>query len=214
MRTRKKSLRNLAVRNPLFKKHWSDWRLREKKTTTYEEQDHDKVAEYKYEIADIPPENIAYVDETGIDSYFYREYGYSPRGQLIRGRIKGRKYMRSSIVAAQMGGEIIAPCQYTGTMTHKLFEKWFQDHLLPALPKGTVIVMDNASFHRKEQLYCLAQKSECYLIFLPPYSPELNPIEHFWAWLKRTLRKILPKLDSLDEAIFAAFYFRRQLSSA
>ena len=150
------------------------------------------------------------MDETGIERYLYREYGYGPRGQLVYDRIKGCKYMRSSIVAAQMGNEILAPCQYTGTMNHELFEKWFQEHLLSALPKGTVIVMDNASFHRKEQLYSLAQKSGCYLIFLPPYSPELNPIEHFGAWLKRTLRRILPKLDSLDQAIFAAFFFREQ----
>lgn len=188
-------------------------KITRKKATTYEEQSYDKVAEYKYEIADIPPENIAYVDETGIDCYLYREYGYGPRGQLVHDRIKGRKYMRTSIVAALMGNEIIAPCQYTGTMNHELFEKWFQEHLLPALPKGTVIMMDNASFHRKEQLYCLAQKSGCYLIFLPPYSPELNPIDRFWAWLKRTLRRILPKLDSLDQAIFAAFFFREQLTS-
>jgi len=188
-------------------------KITRKKATTYEEQSYDKVAEYKYEIADIPPENIAYVDETGIDCYLYREYGYGPRGQLVHDRIKGRKYMRTSIVAAQMGNEIIAPCQYTGTMNHEWFEKWFQEHLLSALPKGTVIVMDNASFHRKEQLYSLAQKSGCYLIFLPPYSPELNPIEHFWAWLKRTLRRILPKLVSLDQAIFAAFFFRKQLTS-
>lgn len=58
--------------------------------------------------------------------------------------------------------------------------------------------MDNASFHRKKQLYYLAQKQECTVVFLPPYSPELNPIEHFWAWLKRTLSKIIPILDSFD----------------
>lgn len=171
------------------------------------------MAEYKYEIADIPPENIAYVDETGIDRYLYREYGYAPRGQLVHARVKGRKYERTGVVAAKMGDELIAPSQYTGTMDHERFEDWFENILLPELPGGTVIVMDNASFHRKEPLYSLAQKRNCYVIFLPPYSPELNPIEHFWAWLKRTLCKILPKLDSLLEAIFAAFYFRRQLAS-
>ena len=82
MHTKEKSLRNSTAVSPPFKKHWSGWRWREKKTTTYEEQDRDKVAEYKYEIADIPPENIAYVDETGIERYFYREYGYGPRGAV------------------------------------------------------------------------------------------------------------------------------------
>lgn len=156
------------------------------------------------------PEKIAYVDETGIDSYQYREYGYAPRGELLLDRISGRKYARTGIVAAQMGKEIFAPCRYDGTMNYKLFEDWFENHLLQELPKETVIVMDNASFHRKEPLYCLAEKYNCCLIFLPPYSPELNPIEHFWSWLKRTLRKILPKLSSFDEALFAAFYFRNQ----
>ncbi|MDE7054840.1 MAG: transposase [Oscillospiraceae bacterium] len=61
-----------------------------------------------------------------------------------------------------------------------MFEDWFEHHLLSALPKETVIMMDNASFHRKEQLYCLAQKYCCSLIFLPPYSLDLNPIKHFW----------------------------------
>lgn len=199
------------MRSQRYTRRSNDCILREKKTVTYEEKDYDKIAEYKYEIAGIPPETIAYVDETGIDSYYYREYGYSPEGQPVHGRIRGRKYARTGIVAAQMGDAIIAPCQYSGTMNHELFEDWFENTLLPALPEGTVIVMDNASFHRKKQLYCLAQEHGCYVIFLPPYSPDLNPIEHFWSWLKRTLRKILPKLVSLDLSIFAAFYFRDKL---
>ncbi len=151
------------------------------------------------------------MDEVGIEQYLYRQYGYAPRGELVHGLIKGRKYARVGIVAALMGNEVIAPCRYHGTMDHELFEDWFENHLLPAIPKGTVIVMDNASFHRKEQLYCLAQKHERFLIFLPPYSPELNPIEHLWAWLKRCLQKILPLLISFDDALFAAFYFRNSL---
>lgn len=183
-----------------------------KKQMTYQEQDAGKVAAYKKEIAGIPPENIAYVDETGIDSYLYRKYGYAPRGKIVVGRIRGRRYARTGIVAAKMGNDILAPCSYNGTMNHGLFEDWFEKQLLPVLPKGTAIVMDNASFHRKNQLRCLAQKYECTLIFLPPYSPEFNPIEHFWAWLKHTLSNILPLLPSLDDAIFAAFYFREQLA--
>ena len=153
------------------------------------------------------------MDETGIDRYLYREYGYAPTGQLIHAQIRGRKYARTGIVAAQRGDEILAPCRYSGTMDHELFEEWFQVNLLPELSQNTIIVMDNASFHRKKKLQELASQHGCSLIFLPPYSPELNPIEHLWAWLKRTLRKILPKLDSFDDALFAAFYFREKLGS-
>jgi len=181
-----------------------------KKTTHYQEQDYDKVAAYKYEIADAEPDNIVYVDETGIDQYLYRAYGYASRGELVHGLIRGRRYARVGIVAAKQGDEIIAPCCYQGTMNHVMFEYWFQDHLLPALPKGTVIVMDNASFHRKEKLYRVAQRHHCFLIFLSPYSPELNPIEHVWAWLKRCISDILPLLDSFDQALWATFFFRKK----
>ncbi len=151
------------------------------------------------------------MDETGIDRYLYREYGYAPKGEPVHGLIHGRRYARTGIVAAKMGDEVIAPCCYQGTMNHVMFEYWFKYQLLPALPKGTVIVMDNASFHRKGKLYRIAQKYHCFLIFLSPYSPELNPIEHFWAWLKRRLPDILPHLPSFDLALFAAFYFRKAL---
>ena len=121
------------------------------------------------------------------------------------GQISGRKYKRCGIVAAKMGDKILAPFQYSGTMNSSLFEFWFTNQLLPSLEKGTVIVMDNASFHSKGRLFSAAQNGSCKLLFLPPYSPELNPIEKFWAWLKRCLRKILPSLASFDDAILTAF---------
>ena len=104
-----------------------------------------------------------------------------------------------------MTDKILAPLQYNGTMDSQLFEFWFSNQLLPSLEKGTVIVMDNASFHSQKRLFSVAQNAGCKLIFLPPYSPELNPIEKFWAWLKRFLRKILPSVPSFDDALSAAF---------
>jgi len=145
------------------------------------------------------------VDECGIDTYLYREYGYAPRGKRVFGVISGRKYKRLGIVAAKIENKIFAPMQYSGTMNSNLFEFWFSNQLLPSLKSGTVIVMDNASFHSKKRLYSAAQAAHCKLFFLPTYSPELNPIEKFWAHLKRCLRNILPFSASLDAALHTAF---------
>lgn len=177
----------------------------QKKATRYQEQDKKKVAAYQAEISAYPMEKIAYVDECGIDTYLYREYGYAVRGQKVFSRISGRKYKRCGIVAAQMNGRILAPLQYRGTMDSSLFEFWFANQLLPILEKGCVVVMDNASFHCKTRLFSVAQNAGIILIFLPPYSPELNPIEHFWAWLKRQLRKCLPASPSFNDALFHTF---------
>ena len=139
-----------------------------KKATRYREQEPEKVAAYQEEIKDIPPEKIAYVDECGIDTYLYREYAYAPRGQKIFDQISGRKYKRCGIVAARIADRILAPLQYSGTMDSTFFEFWFSEKLLPSLEKGTVIVMDNASFHSKKRLISVAQNAGYKLIFLPP----------------------------------------------
>ena len=148
------------------------------------------------------------MDETGIDTCIYREYGWSECGKPVVGTISGRKFKRTSVVAAQMGRSIFSPMQYQGTMDSTLFERWFGEYLLPSLPPNTVIVMDNASFHRKSKLLTMAETAGFRLIFLPPYSPELNPIENFWAWLKRFLRKVLPAHRSFDDALRSAFQVR------
>jgi len=118
------------------------------------------------------------------------------------GEVSGCRYKRAGIVAAKLGREIIAPLVFDGTMGYGLFGRWISQCLLPVLPEHTVTVMDNASFHRKKKLHILARKAHRTLLFLPPYSPEPNPIEDFWSWLKRRLRKMFPTCLSFDDALF------------
>ena len=174
-----------------------------KKTTRYKEQDPEKVAEYEAAVREIAMDKRVYVDEAGFDSYLLREYARAPKGQKIYEKIQGRKYQRTSIVAAQCGRKIIAPLEYQGTMHGDFFEAWFEKHLLPELSQGAVIILDNASFHRKKRLYEIAELHNVKIIFLPPY--ELNPIEHFWHWLKKTTADTLKKCSNLYLAIFTAF---------
>jgi len=179
--------------------------LHEKKTIRYKEQEQEKVKEYQEKIKDIPKEKIAYIDESGIDSCLYREYAYAARGEKVYGEILGRKFQRTNIVAAKLGHKILAPMQYNGTTDSVLFEYWFERYLLPCLPEDAVIIMDNAAFHRKKKLFKIAEKHRKTLIFLPPYSPELNPIEKFWSFLKHWLRMNIRLFDSLDNAISSIF---------
>jgi len=141
----------------------------------------------------------------GMDTFVYREYAYSQRGSKVIGRISGRKYKRCGLVAGKLGKEIVAPLQYEGSMDSALFEQWFETCLMPAIPPSSTIVMDNASFHRKSKLVPLAQEHGHGIIFLPPYSPELNDVERFWAWLKRKLEKVMHQYDGFDEALCYCF---------
>lgn len=171
----------------------------------YRERDEEKRKNFCAVIAQLDAKNIVYVDETGIDKYLYRPYAWAPKGQICPGKISGRKYERTSIVAGLCGKKILAPLQYSGTMDSSLFKYWFVEMLLPSLHTGCVIVMDNASFHQKAILAELAACHDCSVLFLPPYSPDLNPIEHFWAFLKARLRNILSHFHSLDDALMDCF---------
>jgi transposase len=146
-----------------------------------------------------------YVDECGIDRYLYREYAYSPRGEKVAAKISGRKFKRTNIIAGICQGEWVAPMTYESTTDSILFEFWFENCLLNEVESGSVIVLDNATFHRKSVIPELALRKNCRVLFLPPYSPDLNPIEKKWAWLKGRLRNILNDFDSFYHALTTCF---------
>ena len=92
-------------------------------------------------------------------------------------------------------------------MDSDFFEKWFKEMFLKEVKENKVIVMDNATFHRKSKLYdlCKNTNKNLRLIFLPPYSPELIPIEKYWAILKRKLKKIDKNVKGFKESIYKLF---------
>jgi len=123
-----------------------------KKSLCYQEQSPEKVKEYEEKIKDIQPDRIVYIVKTGIDTYLYREYARAPIGKKAIGKIRGRKYQRVGIVASKTGHKIMAPFEYSETMNIDLFEGWFENCLLPVLPKNAVIVMRNCQASAKHFL--------------------------------------------------------------
>jgi transposase len=153
----------------------------------------------------ISPETLVYVDEAGFDQYLYREYARAPRGETVIAKISGRKFKRINIVAGICQGKWVSPLEYSRSTDSVLFEFWFENCLLKEVNEGSTIILDNAAFHKKYVLPDLAKKHKCEVLFLPPYSPDLNPIEKKWAWLKRKLREILHDFQSFDDALWSAF---------
>jgi transposase len=119
------------------------------------------------------------------------------RGEKVFSSISGYKYHRINIVAGLHCGQIIAPMEYCGSTDHIVFETWFEHVLLRELPAGSTIVMDNASFHRKDALNKLARYANCTIAFLPPYSPDYNPIEKKWANMKAFWRSYTAKYENI-----------------
>jgi transposase len=126
----------------------------------------------------------------------YREHGRALRGKKILGEVCGKKFQRISIIAGKCGRSVYSPFVHKETTTSSLFNAWLEQGLLPEIGTGKVIVMDNASFHKGQRTRELIERSGNILVFLPPYSPDLNPIEKFWGWLKRKIRSIMSDLPS------------------
>ena len=130
----------------------------------------------------------------------YREYGRAPRGERIYQIVAGSRRERTSIISASQHHKLVAPMVFQGHCHTEVVDVYFEKVLLPVLPPGSVIVLDNASFHQSPKLLQRVEAAGCHLLFLPPYSPDLNPIEHLWAALKTRLRPNLP--HSADPFLF------------
>lgn len=152
---------------------------------------------------------MVYLDEAGVDDTEDYPYGYGYRSERFHALKLGHRTQRISMIAGWCNRTVMAPMTFEGYCDTALFEAWVEQRLVPELNPGQVVVMDNASFHKSQRTHDLIEQAGCTLLFLPPYSPDLNKIEKFWAQLKHHLRKTLNQFQALWDAVDHAF---RQLS--
>lgn len=194
-------------RHPQCKESFENYA--KKTTIRYAERDEQKRQEFIDEIEALPEDTeLHYCDESGFDEYYAREYGYAVRGVKVVNEVSGKHFARTSIVAAKCGDDIIAPFAFKGTMNGDLFEGWLEYVYVPSLinPANVVLIIDNASAHRKYNILDIAEEFGFRVIFLPPYSPDLNKtIENFWANVKRRLRFHMHEFETFLDALCHAF---------
>jgi transposase len=123
-----------------------------------------------------------------------RERGWQIRGKRLFGEKSGnRKGKRITVIGAINGrkGKLLAPIYFEGSTDTEVFNVWIKDYLLPEIKnQKKVIIMDNASFHKNEKTRELVEKAGHKLLYLPPYSPDLNPIEQRWFHIKNKVRSV------------------------
>lgn len=149
------------------------------------------------------------VDESGMDERDDYGYGWCERGvrfeALKSGRRSGRVNMYAfggaKLYAAYCQKQLSAPFTVEGACNRIVFETWLETCLVPVLEPGQVVILDNAAFHHGGRIAALIEAAGCRLLYLPPYSPDLNRIEKCWAWLKSRIRKGLSSSASLRQTI-------------
>jgi transposase len=132
-------------------------------------------------------------------------------GERVCGKIPGTHYGRTSVVGAiNANNEFFAGFAFKGYMNGGLFCGWLEEVFAPALknPKKSVLLLDNASHHPKDEIKAIADEYEFKVIFLPKYSPDLNKIEKYWANIKNWLRLHLQKFESFWDGLIRAFGVR------
>lgn len=107
------------------------------------------------------------------------------------------------MIAGYRNGQLIAPFTIEGACNRTVFETWLESCLIPVLQAGEWVILDNATFHHGGRIAELIEAKGAQVVYLPPYSPDLNRIEKCWAWLKSRIRKQRRSTTSVREAMEA-----------
>jgi transposase len=165
---------------------------RKTKSVHAAERDRPDVAEARREwpgrVAGVGPTDLMFLDETGANTTMHRTHGYAPAGERVVDSSPLGGWQSVTFVGALTADGVVAPWALEGAMNGDWFRAYVEQVLVPALRPGMVVVMDNLPCHKVPGVAEAIHAAGCRLEYLPPYSPDLNPIENAFSKLKRGLR--------------------------
>jgi transposase len=147
-------------------------------------------------------EQLVFLDETGVTTSMTRRYGRAPKGERCVDHTPHGHWHTNTFIAALRADRLEAPWLLDGPMNGEAFLHYIQEVLGPTLQPGDIVVADNLSSHKVAGVREAVEACGAHIIFLPPYSPDLNPIENFFAKFKALLRKAAERhFDTLVDRI-------------
>ena len=151
---------------------------------------------------DLEPSRLVFIDETWASTNMARTHGRAPRGQRLRAAIPHGHWKTTTFVAGIRTSGMVAPMVLDGPINGELFQAYVDQVLVPELRPGDIVVMDNLGSHKGAGVREAIEAAGASLLYLPPYSPDFNPIENAFAKLKAMLRKAGERtVDGLWSAI-------------
>ena len=151
---------------------------------------------------DLDPDRLVFIDETWASTNMARTRGRAPRGERLRAAIPHGHWKTTTFVAGLRNSGMVAPMVLDGPINGIAFQAYVDQVLIPDLRPGDIVVMDNLGSHKRPGIRAAIEAAGASLLYLPPYSPDFNPIENAFAKLKAMLRKAAARtIDGLWSAI-------------
>ena len=140
-------------------------------------------------MADLDPKDLVFLDEFGANLAMLPRYGWAPSGDRVHINKPSKRGRNITFAGALSLGGVLGLEALPGSATVVNFVEWTRTSLVPCLRSGHVVVMDNLTAHHNEAVARLIEAAGARILFLPPYSPDMNPIEECWSKIKTFLRK-------------------------
>lgn len=155
-------------------------------------------------MAPVAPERFVFVDESGVTTAMARLYARAPAGERAVGPVPAGHWRQLTVLGGLSLEGLVACMSIEAATDRDVFLAFVRHVLVPALKPGQVVVLDNLSSHKPPAVRALIEGAGCTLRYLPPYSPDFNPIEQAWSKLKALLRSAAARTkEALDDALTA-----------